>query len=35
MDENAYKGTALWVKEGMVVGRGGNPRILGLICLIT
>jgi len=27
MDKHSYKGMALWVKEGMVVRRGGNPRI--------
>ncbi|MEZ8014737.1 MAG: hypothetical protein QMC66_03485 [Ascidiaceihabitans sp.] len=34
MDTLSYKAMALWVKEGMLVSWGGNPRILDLICLI-
>ncbi|MDB4196924.1 hypothetical protein N9777_01365 [Ascidiaceihabitans sp.] len=35
MDTKSYKAMALWLKEGMLVSWGGNPRILVLICIIS
>ncbi|MDC1482048.1 hypothetical protein N8146_07140 [Ascidiaceihabitans sp.] len=34
MVTQSYKAMALWIKEGMLVSWGSNPRILDLICII-